>query len=307
MYGISIIIIMLIMYFERVFDEINIIKSLLILIFILFIILFIIQLFAAQPDGLAVQILVADDEIGAFAVGNGADGVQTADLPRRVPCRSADGVLLRNAEGDRAEHTVVEIRGRACDGAVGQPRDAALEEHGLPAQLIFAVGHTAAAQRIGDEDHPSREEPEGHPDCTGVDMDTIADKLRLHPLALAGRADDPGLSVMNRRHGIVQMGQMPGASLKHRQRMLIIRIRVGNGDITQFLSLGGKLHRSRQLRCDVHDLNEAAAALLQLPKRCKIRVLQVSAVLRALFLLAEKRPLHLDAPEGSAARRRFIH
>ena len=40
-YGISIIIIMLIMYFERVFDEINIIKSLLILIFILFIILFI--------------------------------------------------------------------------------------------------------------------------------------------------------------------------------------------------------------------------------------------------------------------------
>ena len=40
-YGISIIIIMLIMYFERVFDEINIIKSLLILIFILFIILII--------------------------------------------------------------------------------------------------------------------------------------------------------------------------------------------------------------------------------------------------------------------------
>ena len=95
---------------------------------------------------------------------------------------------------------------------------------------------------------------------------------------------------MNRRHGIVQMGQVPGASLKHRQRMLIIRIRVGNGDITQFLSLGGKLHRSRQLRCDVHDLNEAAAALLQLPKRCKIRVLQVSAVLRALFFSLKNGP-----------------
>ena len=123
----------------------------------------------------------------------------------------------------------------------------------------------------------------------------VADQLRNDAVPLAGRPDHAGLAVVDRRHGVVQVGQMRRPGVKDGGGFVIVCVRVRDRHGAQRPGLFGKGSRARQLRRDVHDAQQAAAALMQGAEGPDVRQTQVGAVLSALFLFGEEGALHVDA------------
>ena len=74
-------------------------------------------------------------------------------------------------------------------------------------------------------------------------------------------------------------------------------------DGAELRHLLSKLDRAGQLRCHIRDAEKPLGSVIKVFERGKIRLFQVRAVLRALFLFGEERPLHLDAHDACAAGR----
>ena len=191
-----------------------------------------------------------------------------------------------------------QIGGGAGNGAVGQLGHAAPEPCVLAAQLESgSLRLTGAAAGIGDQHHPVAEHGEGQTDGGGVDMVAVADDLGLNARSLHRSGDDAGVAVVDGGHGIVQVGQVSGAGIDGGSGMVIVGVGVGDGDGAQILGLGDEFRRAGQLGGDIHNADKPAAALVQLLKALKIRILQVVGVLGAPLFVGEVRPLHLDAHE----------
>ena len=182
-----------------------------------------------------------------------------------------------------------------------------LQRDGLPAELILPVRHAAAAQGVGNQTDPPGKQPESHAHGTGVHMDPVTDQLRGDRLPLRGGADDAGLPVMDRRHGVVKVGQMACPRRIDSRRLLIRRIRMGHGYGTETACLLRKCHGSGQFRRHIHDADQPAAALVELLKSLEIRGPQIGSVLGSFFLLREERSLHMYARDaGTSFRTRAV-
>jgi len=94
-------------------------------------------------------------------------------------------------------------------GAVGQAHAAQAFGHGVAAQLVFAVGHAGGGGGIGDAVQ-ARDRAQGHAHGAGVYVEQIRDQFRVLRVGQR-RADDAGLAVMQRAHGVIQMREAGGA------------------------------------------------------------------------------------------------
>ena len=137
-------------------------------------------------------------------------------------------------------------------------------------------------------------------------MVAVADQLSPNARSLHSGGNHAGSPVRNGGHGIVQVGQMPGPGIEHRPGMVIVGIRMGNGDGAELGGLLGEFLCTGELRSHVHDLHQAVAALPQLPEALKIRVLQIVRVLGAALLIGKVGSLHLNAPQDAQALRLFL-
>ena len=140
----------------------------------------------------------------------------------------------------------------------------------------------------------------------GVGELAVADELRDHVFTLAARANGAGLAMMNARHGVVEMRQVRRARVKHCRCLFIGAVRMRDRDGAELRHLLSKLDRAGQLRCHIRDAEKTLGSVIKVFERGKIRLSQIRAVLRALFLLGEERPLHLNAHETGTALRLLV-
>lgn len=139
-----------------------------------------------------------------------------------------------------------------------------------------------------------------------MDVLTVTDQLRDHVFTLAARANGAGLAMMNARHGVVEMRQVRRARVKHCRCLFIGAVRMRDRDGAELRHLLSKLDRAGQLRCHIRDAEKTLGSVIKVFERGKIRLSQIRAVLRALFLFGEERPLHLDAHETGTALRLLV-
>ena len=115
-------------------------------------------------------------------------------------------------------------------------------------------------------------------------MKPVADQLREDSVHFRCGPDYTRIAVMNRGHGVVQVRQMAGACLINGMGIVIIGIRMRNGNGTELPGLPGKGNCPVELRREIHDPDQPAAAIVQLPECFKIRAAQVASILCAFFL-----------------------
>ena len=181
-----------------------------------------------------------------------------------------------------------------------------MQEHVLSAEGVLPVRHPAAAERVGNEAAPARKEPKRHAHGARVDVLAVADQLRDDVFAFAARADGAGLAVVDARHGVIQVRQMGRTRVKDRAGFFVGAVAVRDGDRTELGRFFGKFHRTGQLCRHIRDAKKTLGSVIK-PFECsKIRLSQVRAVLRALFLFGEERPLHVEAHQAGAVGRLFF-
>ena len=139
-----------------------------------------------------------------------------------------------------------------------------------------------------------------------MDVLAVADQLGSHSFAFAARADGAGLAVVDAGHGVVQVRQMARACVKDGGSLFIRAVGVRDGDSAELTCKLREFHRAGQLRSHVRNADEALGHVIKPFKRAEIRIFQIRAVLRALFLFGEERSLHLDAKQAGAARRLLV-
>jgi len=131
----------------------------------------------------------------------------------------------------------------------------------------------------------------------------VADQLRDDVLPIAGGADQARLAVVDGRHGVEQVRHMACAMVEYRAGLLVICVRVRDGNRAYRAGLFGKVSRAIQLGRHVHDPDQAAAAALECLEGLEARKSQVRTILGALLLFGEERPLHVDTHHPGAALR----
>ena len=139
-----------------------------------------------------------------------------------------------------------------------------------------------------------------------MDVLTVTDQLRDHVFTFTARANGAGLAVVDARHGVIQVRQMGRTRVKDRAGFFVGAVGVRDGDRAELGRFFGKFDRTGQLCCHVRNADKALGDVIK-PFECsKVRLSQVRAVLRALFLFGEERPLHLDAHETGTALRLLV-
>ena len=93
-------------------------------------------------------------------------------------------------------------------------------------------------------------------------MLSIRDQLRADLLRLRSGSNHAGLTVMDRRHGVIQMGQMGHTGCNALARSIVVRVRVGDRDGAERFRLADKFLCPRKLRRNIHNTDESAAAVL---------------------------------------------
>ena len=79
-----------------------------------------------------------------------------------------------------------------------------------------------------------------------------------------------------------------------------------DGDRAESGRLFGKLYRTGKFRCYIHNAEQSLGSFIEMMERAEIRVSQICAVLRALFLFREKGAFHLDTHETGTIRRLLV-
>ena len=106
------------------------------------------------------------------------------------------------------------------------PAKRKIASQSTPATACFSVRHPAAPQGIGNHADPPGKQAECHVDDIWMYMQSVAYQFYNHfPLFKSGPYD-PRLPVMDRRHGIKQMGHMGSAGPERPHRLFIICLRV---------------------------------------------------------------------------------
>ena len=127
-------------------------------------------------------------------------------------------------------------------------------------------------------------------------MLAVADELRNHPGGFGSGTHHAGRAMQKRRHGVEEVGDMGHARRNRGLRLIVVRVRVRDGDRADLADFLDVFDGTRKFGRDVRNLNESLRRLVKPQKHLIVGVLQVRAVLRTLLLLREKRAFHVDAP-----------
>ena len=108
-------------------------------------------------------------------------------------------------------------------------------------------------------------------------------------------------------HSIIQVGQVGSAGIEGSAGMVIVRIGMSNRHSAKLTGLLHKFCSTGKLRRDVHNADQTTAVFKQLLKAFEIRLFQIVGILSAALFVGEVRTLHLNAAQGAAALRSFLH
>ena len=122
-------------------------------------------------------------------------------------------------------------------------------------------------------------------------METIADQLSADILILHSSGDHTGITVMDTGHGVEKVGEVGSTGIESHLCIVIGSIGMCHRHSAKLLCFFNEFLCTGQLRGDVHDPDQAAAALLQSFKACKIRLFQIIGVLSATFFVGKIRAL----------------
>ncbi|MNV02461.1 hypothetical protein D3C71_926970 [compost metagenome] len=89
----------------------------------------------------------------------------------------------------------------------------------MAAELVFTVGHAGGGGRVGDAVQ-ARNRAQSHADGAGVHVQQVRNQFGVFGVG-QGCADDPRLAVMQRAHGVVEVGETAGAGLQRGHAFLI--------------------------------------------------------------------------------------
>ena len=174
----------------------------------------------------------------------------------------------------------------------------------LLTKVILSLRHSRGAQRVRNHDYTFYpKQMEGHTHYTFVDVDTIADKLRLDTGSIKGGTDNGRSTVMEGGHTVVQMGDMGCTGTECGGGSVVVSDSMGDGyGNTHFNSSLDKVYTTRLFRSYGNHSNTALGSLLQAVKHRNIRSMQVTGVLRTPFSMAEEGTLQMEADDFGTAR-----
>ncbi len=132
-------------------------------------------------------------------------------------------------------------------------------------------------------------------------MHTIADQLCMAFVRIPDCTDHTGISVGERRHGVIQMRCMRSAALDGFLCRIIIRRGMRNGNDRFVLGFLNKFHGSRLFRRKIHKLDQALCRTLQLTEEIIVTVQNILCCLCPLLRGADEGSLHIDADKMRAA------
>ena len=141
---------------------------------------------------------------------------------------------------------------------------------------------------------------EGEPHHGRVDVDIVGDEFHLRA-PFQRRNDGAGLPVGDAGHGVVQVGHVGRACVKGGVGGVVAGAGVGNGDPHLVMAGGNELQRTRLLRGDIHQLDQAVCPLLQAAEHCNIRLVEILRVLGTHLVGADEGALHVDAHKVCAS------
>ena len=125
-------------------------------------------------------------------------------------------------------------------------------------------------------------------------MHVIGDELHLG-IVLHGRNDGAGCTVGDAGHGVVQVGHVGGTGFKGLDGGVVVGAGVGDGDAHLVMAVPDKVQIARLLGGNVHQLDQAARALLQAAEHGGVCALHILRVLCAHLFGADEGALHVDA------------
>src|SRR5699024_8168919 len=114
-----------------------------------------------------------------------------------------------------------------------------------------------------------------------MDMNPVADQLHMALLIIACSPDHSGISVVERRHCIVEMSHMARSRFKRSDCRIIICHRVGDGYNNVIFHFTDEFHCPVVLRCDIDQTDQAAGLLLKYAEKLYITSSHVVVCLSA--------------------------
>ena len=135
---------------------------------------------------------------------------------------------------------------------------------------------------------------EGEPHHGRVDVHVVGDELHLCAV-LQCRNDGAGGTVGDAGHGVVQVGHVGGTGLKGLHGSVVVGAGVGNGDAHLIVAFLDEIQVARLFGGHVHQLDQAARALLQAAEHPRVSTLHILRVLGTHLLGADEGAFHVDA------------
>lgn len=250
---------------------------------------------AVNVDGVQFQILGEQQQVGLLAHGDGADLVIQPHRLGGGGGESGDGVLQRQAKGDYVLQLLQQVGGGAGQGVGAQQGGpAVLHLDGLAAQLILAVGHARAAQRVADDDQLLAEHAVSGADDGGVDVQAVADELH-GGAAVQGGGNDAGFPVEQRGHAVIQVGGVRGAGGVGGHGGLVVGSGVADGDGAHLGDLLNEGDSALLLRGHGDQADLAAAGGVEAVEHLRVGLMQVLRSLSAALGVGQEGALQVDA------------
>ena len=131
-------------------------------------------------------------------------------------------------------------------------------------------------------------------------MHAVTDELHIAQGGVQGGSHHTGGPVAEGRHGVEQMGHLPGPQTESLHRGVIVRRGMGDGHGDFSLHRLNKLHGTRLLRGNGNELDQSLGGGHQAAEHSHVGGVEPRAVLCALFGHGEEGSLQIDAAEGGA-------
>ena len=167
-----------------------------------------------------------------FARCNGSYFIVDTDALCRISCCRKNGICQRNIKRNCFSHAVVQVRSGTRDGlTVGQGCFSVFHPDSLSPEGIRSVRHSRCHHGIADENHAlTSHHGEGRADNRTVNVIAVTDQLHAALRIVECGADDTRVTVCERRHGVVQMGDMVCSCFHGSQRGVIICCCMADGN-----------------------------------------------------------------------------
>ncbi len=137
-------------------------------------------------------------------------------------------------------------------------------------------------------------------------MEAVADDLRTHALVVKHCANHARRAVRHPAHRIVQVCRVGNTDIEGMFGLVIIRVRMGNRDGAKLTSLFNKFIGPFAFRRNIHQLDDAAAAVIEPFKFFPVGIFDVLALLRTLLIDRDIRTFHIDT-HNCRAKRAVVH